>query len=117
MRGLLTRLLAFIGICLFMILSVVLAAPLVLLQAFVLSELWRWFVASTFHLPDLSLPNAVGVLLIGTVLRAFNRKPKEEDDGTDWKEALEKEAFIAIAQALLLLGLLFVGKFVYTYFM
>lgn len=55
------------------------AVPLiVILRGFVLTVLWGWFVVTTFGLPELSLPAALGVALVAQFLIYHPyRKPEE----------------------------------------
>ena len=55
------------------------AVPLiVLLKGFVLSVLWGWFAVTTFGLPELSIPTAIGVAMLAVFLVQHPwRKPEE----------------------------------------
>ena len=46
----------------------------VLFSGFVLQVLWSWFVAKTFGLPELNIPQALGLVII---FQAFLPAPKE----------------------------------------
>lgn len=39
-----------------------------LLNGYVLSKLWAWFIVTTFHAPPLSLPAAIGLALVVSYL-------------------------------------------------
>lgn len=67
-------LLNFIGIVVWIIVST-------LLRGYVLSVLWGWFVVEIFHAPTLSLPGALGISTLITLLtyQYNNHKPPEEE--------------------------------------
>jgi hypothetical protein len=50
------------------------------LNGWVLSILWAWFIVPLFHLPQLSLPAAIGLALIANMLRGFNAPQKDSDE-------------------------------------
>ena len=43
--------------------------PLAILQGWVMSVLWRWFIAPTFGLREISIPAAIGISLLMGVVR------------------------------------------------
>jgi hypothetical protein len=51
--------------------------PLTLLRAFVFVKLWGWFIVTTFALPALSYPAAMG---IGTLVGMLTMRPTKEND-------------------------------------
>lgn len=49
-------------------------------SGYVLSILWGWFVVPVFHLPGLSIAQAVGLaIVVGMVTRDLNVKREEQD--------------------------------------
>ena len=53
-----------------------------IINGWVLSILWQWFVVPLFNLPHLSIPYAIGISLIVSVLKSSNlshSKPKNEE--------------------------------------
>ena len=53
----------------------------VILSGYVLSTLWAWFIASTFGLPLLTIPVAIGVMLVVSYLTKqadFNNSDRED---------------------------------------
>lgn len=49
-------------------------------KAYVLSVLWAWFVVSTFGVPVLSIPVAIGVIMI---VRFVQGQPKKNENDVD----------------------------------
>lgn len=89
-----------------------------IVQGWVLTYLWAWFVVPLFHAPVLSLPAAIGLrLTVGTLATNLtssrsNDKDKDEDKDKD-KEAPEEDrsrrasrAFVGLFGMLLLMVLL-----------
>lgn len=48
----------------------------------ILSVLWGWFMVSTFSLPQLRIPEAIGLVLVGRFFRSHITKT----DTSVWKE-------------------------------
>lgn len=59
--GLLTGILLVVG-AVVVIISVI--AIITVLRAFVLCKLWTWFMIPLFHLPELTIPLAIGIALV-----------------------------------------------------
>lgn len=59
---------------------------LLILNGFALKQLWLWFVVSTFGLPELSIPVALGLSLTITLLT--NTPEGKKDDKAEWWEPL-----------------------------
>lgn len=57
--------------------------PASIIRGFVLSKLWLWFVASTFHIHTLSIATAIGISLIFTMLLPTNSS-KNIHYGIEW---------------------------------
>jgi hypothetical protein len=51
------------------------------IDALVLSTIWKWYVVPTFDLPILSLGSAYGLMLIFSMVRGLNFNKKGEGDG------------------------------------
>ena len=75
-------------------------------QGFVLATLWGWFVVPLFHLPELSIPFAIGITLVKGSISHYS--PTDEDS---------KKAWINLASLFVRYGmLLLVGYIVKTNF-
>lgn len=48
---------------------------------YVLTILWAWFVAPTFGLPNLSIPIAIGLVIIKNTLFVSMEKKNDDEDG------------------------------------
>ncbi len=51
-----------------------------LLDGWVLSKLWAWFMVPIFHMPALSVPQSIGIALVIGYLTKQYSNAKEEDD-------------------------------------
>ena len=61
--------------------ALVVNAGAVILNGFVFSILWGWFVCTTFHVQPLAVPAAVGiVMLAGFLTKQINRADEERED-------------------------------------
>lgn len=64
------------------VLAVLIAAPLITLvviwDGYVLSVLWGWFLVPAFGLPALSIPMAIGLSAVATLLTTHGAKPDED---------------------------------------
>jgi len=51
-----------------------------LLNGFVISMLWEWFIVSKFGLPSLSIPEGVGIMFVVWMLHtsSFRKRTEEE---------------------------------------
>lgn len=60
------------------------------LYGFVLVKLWSWFVAPTFHVPNLNIPVALGIsLVVGMLTHQFVKtKEKVEYETADFLGAV-----------------------------
>lgn len=65
--------LAIIGVIYLVILSFI-------VDGFVLSVLWRWFISSLFNLPLLTIPYAIGISTIIGYLRPYKKTKTDKDD-------------------------------------
>lgn len=54
----------------------------IVLRGWVLSILWRWFMVSAFHLPILSIPAAIGVSCVISMLTRETSYAKEDEKYT-----------------------------------
>lgn len=73
-----------------------------LVAGFVLKTLWLWFVVSTFKLPELSIPVALGLALLYRYLSLDTNLSRKGD------RSIEDQAFFGMAMALIFLGIGFV---------
>ena len=89
-----------------------LIASSALLQGFVLTYLWLWFVTSTFHLAPLALPEAVGLVFLTSYLTYHYAYHHKDEDGALTK--LSSNAAAAYLYPLVVLGC---GWVIHTYFM
>jgi hypothetical protein len=55
-------------------------------NGFVLTKLWAWFIVPMFHLPELGLPQAIALALVVGWLTYSPRTRKPEKD--EWKSGL-----------------------------
>lgn len=68
----------------------IITAPLsMLLRGWVVGQLWGWFVAPTFHLPLLSIPVALGIGVLLSVIQPryatdCQGKERTEEEQTAW---------------------------------
>jgi len=66
--------------CSFVLLVLLIVTPLVaILQGWVLTVLWSWFIVPTFGLPELSIAVAIGLSLIVSMFRGYNNTTKNEN--------------------------------------
>ena len=70
------------------------------INSFVLTKLWAWFIVPIFELNPLRLIEAMGILLIVTFITPKNTKK----DGETWEKVLESFIF-TITLALMTLGM------------
>lgn len=65
-----------VGAIVVMLLAIV---PLMLLEGYVLSRLWLWFIVPVFSLPVLSVGQAVGIMVVVSMLKTqLTNKSNEE---------------------------------------
>jgi membrane protein CcdC involved in cytochrome C biogenesis len=71
--------------CVGVLVLIVLALTInVLLDGFALATLWGWFVVPVFHVPSLSVIQAIGFGLVMTVLtKQFNESKSEKQSSTE----------------------------------
>jgi|WetSurSiteA1Bulk_404760.scaffolds.fasta_scaffold00214_26 hypothetical protein len=89
--------------CLIVGISLILIPIIAVYQAWVLTILWGWFIVSTFHLPELSIPAAIGLTLIIGMFKTY-KTSKEKVELSD-----------AIAALLVPLIILFFGWLVHLF--
>lgn len=80
-------------------------------EGWVLTVLWKWFVASTFALPLLSIPVALGITIIVFAFHASLFRGLEKEDVSD------RPWWYIIAVTVLMSTLLLATGFVLTLFM
>src|SRR5882672_5049517 len=69
-----------IGIVMFWFIGAVTAT---IFRGWVLCTLYGWFVQETFSLPELSIPIAIGISVIVSMLTHENQSEKKEDESLD----------------------------------
>jgi len=52
-----------------LLVAILCVAPMAILQGWVMSVLWRWFIVPTFGLGEISIPVAIGITLFVSVVR------------------------------------------------
>ena len=63
---------------LFIFANAMVLSPIV--QGWIICKLWTWFIVPTFALPVLSIPVAIGIAVIASVIRGTTPSSKEEED-------------------------------------
>lgn len=72
--------------CSLVLLVLLIVTPLMaILQGWVLTVLWSWFVVPTFGLPELSIAVAIGLSLIVGMFKGYSTTRKSEDLETSEK--------------------------------
>jgi hypothetical protein len=64
-----------------------LIAAAVVVDGYVLSVLWGWFVVPAFHIPALTIPYAIGVSMVAASL-TNHRNGKEAEKEVSWWQPL-----------------------------
>lgn len=65
--------------CLYAIILILISPLAAMWKGYVLSILWAWFVVTTFHAPPLTIPAAIGVSYVVTLLVFYrHRTPKNQ---------------------------------------
>lgn len=76
------------------------------LDGFVFSVLWGWFIVPTFHAPEITIINAVGIaLVVGSLISVRSSSNTQGDEDAEFA-ALVKDVGWAVLRpvALLLMG-------------
>ncbi len=73
----------------------------IIMNGWVLSVLWGWFVVPLFHLPELTIPYAIG---ISTVIGLFKKSTTDQNDKREFYEKLIEALIITFIAPLLTLG-------------
>jgi len=84
-----------------LVLGSLVAVPLVILQGWVLSVMWGWFVAPTFGIAELSVPVGIGICFIASFL---TRQTPNNTGKTDMEKVSEFVGFIVSPLFVLLWG-------------
>ena len=85
--------------CSFVLFIMFIVTPLVaIIQGWVLTVLWSWFVVPTFRLPELSIPVAIGLSLIVGMFKGYNNPEKTENE----------DVYVKVTKVVML----FVGPFI-----
>jgi hypothetical protein len=66
-----------------------------ILNGYVLSVLWSWFIVPTFNIPSLNIPTAIGVALVVEYL-TYQIKIDENDKKTSFGEKMSDRFIISI---------------------
>lgn len=61
-------------------------ATALVLEGWVVTNLWRWFVAEPFSVPAISLCQSIGIMTLVTILTVSPSFYKEENE-LDWKKS------------------------------
>lgn len=56
-------------------------------NGYVLSVLWRWFIVPVFHLPVLSIVQAIGISMVVTM---FTYQAPEDVKGREWTDLIAR---------------------------
>ncbi len=88
-----------LGVVLAVCLICIVVVPLLIFEAFVLSTLWAWFVVTTFGLPALTLPVAIGIKLVFSILMPTPYFKTSEDN----KESAKKVGLKIVGGLIMLL--------------
>lgn len=78
-----------------LIVYILLIIPSCLWRGYVLSVIWKWMIISTFHAPELTIPQATGVGLVVSFLTA-STSHKKEDERDEVTQVLEVIAFACL---------------------
>lgn len=93
------------------LLVVGLTAGISIYNGWALSTLWGWFVVPFFHLPPISIPQAIGISLIITLL-THQYKDVQEKEREGWQKAVPLISVLSVPVVSV-----FIGWIVKTYFM
>jgi len=72
-----------------------------ILSGWAITKLWSWFMVTTFNLPILTIPTAIGLCLM---LQYFQHTPKQEKD-KEFYEILLEGLVVGTFKPLLYLGI------------
>jgi len=70
-----------------------------ILNGYVLSVLWGWFIVPVFNLPTLTAVSAIGIAMVVSYL-TYQYNESDEDDNKSFGEKLAKPIAIAILRPL-----------------
>ena len=90
---------AFIGLVVVSIVVIPIGLAVLALDAWVGTYLWQWFVMPTFHLPLLTLPAAMGVIITWRLFRG--QISSYDKPAADFTPAEKKAQFGKVISALL----------------
>ena len=68
--------------CLLLVFGFILIPLLAIYHGWVLTILWGWFVAPTFHLPELNIAVAIGLSLIVGMFRGYTKSDNKDSQTT-----------------------------------
>ena len=92
-----------------------------ILSGIILSKMWGWFIVSVFHLPALSVLNAIGVIIVVqflTLKQKLNDLEKDMKEKEPWNKYSDSAVHIFgnIARAFVY-GMAFLTAYVWHLFM
>ena len=90
------------------LLLLVLAVPITIYRAYVLTCLWAWFIIPMFDAPRLGVWYAIGILSIASLFQHNKYKHEENPD----QEQVLKDSFGGLVQAVLLVTIIWGAAFV-----
>jgi hypothetical protein len=84
--------------CGWYIASLILVLPIgVLLQGAVLAIAWDWFVVSTFEITTITIPQAMGISIVGSMIAGASPNSDSDKDGIEiFLEGLMKATVIPL---------------------
>ena len=74
-----------------------------IMNGYVVSVLWGWFIVPTFDAPTLNIPSAIGIALVVRVLTHQQQAQKEVDEDKSFAHLLIMAFLLILIQALLTL--------------
>jgi len=74
--------------CLGIIVGLILIPTIAILQGWVLTILWSWFIVPTFHAPELSIAVAIGLTLVVGMFKEIKINTKEKSSDEKLTEAI-----------------------------
>ena len=82
-----------------------------ILNGYVLTILWGWFIIPTFHLPPLSIPAAIGIAMVASYL-THQYAPDVEEKERSTGEKILRTALTIVLRPVSVLG---IGYIVHLY--
>lgn len=83
--------------------TIAISVAIAICEGFVLTKLWAWFIVPTFSLPMITIPVAIGICLVSSLLthqRSFNIS-----SGDEMKDMMETFKYsFSMAVTILIIG-------------